>query len=306
MVSALVLGSPGSGLTTFLGLLYTAQLRRGTELEDGFRFSAERETVRQLEPIYGELVAGRFPEEDADWESSPLSFLLGRRKRNGGRPGAGRFDSVQLQIGGMTTESVSELADHDAVLESTTRRLLRSPIVIALLDATRLRRGGDNTPDPWLVRYDDRLARSLELIAKFVGANQTRGRAELHPLFVITKFDRCPTVARAELGLPPGDLQAWPSEIRGGVAQRALGNYLPNTALVFDRAKQLRALDIDPPALFFSGLRMEDRNGESRIVRRSRFPVGSWEPEYPFQEYSSLIATLTGLAHRFRDEGEAS
>ncbi|HYB79157.1 MAG TPA: hypothetical protein VEG66_05300, partial [Thermoplasmata archaeon] len=65
MGSALVVGDRGSGLTTFVGLLYAAQLRLGTEERDEFRFSADRETIRQLEGIYGELVAGRFPEWDA-------------------------------------------------------------------------------------------------------------------------------------------------------------------------------------------------------------------------------------------------
>jgi len=74
MTSALVVGDRGSGLTTFVGLLYTAQVRLGTEEADEFRFHADRESIRQLEAIYGELGAGRFPERDVNWEEHPLSL----------------------------------------------------------------------------------------------------------------------------------------------------------------------------------------------------------------------------------------
>jgi len=48
MNSALIVGDQGSGLTTFVGLLYTAQVRLGTEAADKFRFHADRDTIQQL------------------------------------------------------------------------------------------------------------------------------------------------------------------------------------------------------------------------------------------------------------------
>ena len=64
MTSALVVGEPGCGRTTFVGLLYTAVVRLGNEEADWFRFHAERESIRRLESIYGALGAGLFPPVD--------------------------------------------------------------------------------------------------------------------------------------------------------------------------------------------------------------------------------------------------
>jgi hypothetical protein len=51
-------------------------------------------------------------------------------------------------------------------------------------------------------------------------------------------------------------------------------------------------------------LRIESGEGGPRIARRSRFPIGSWEPEYPYEEYRALIEHLGELSQRLPDVGE--
>jgi len=301
--SALVVGDRGSGLTTFVGLLYAAQLRLGTEEQDEFRFSADRETIRQLETIYGELLAGRFPEGDVNWEMHPLSFVFGfRTGKFGSLGGRGNhtdrgFDTFRIQVGGISAQEVSELAAHDAVLEESTRRLLRSPVVLPLVDASRLLPPPDGPKDRRLVRYDRMLATTLEVVGRFLAAERSRKVRALHPLFVVTKFDECPPTTLAEIHAPAGPPSAWPSGTREAVGAKILELYFPATTLFFARTKLTHAATMTPPLWFFSSLQLVPGSNGLRIARRSRIPVGGWEPEYPFEEYRGLVDHLARLAH---------
>ena len=304
MSSALVVGDRGSGLTTFVGLLYTAQVRLGTEEADEFRFHADRETIRQLEAIYGELGAGRFPERDVNWEEHPLSFILGfRTGMLRGLPGRGAteeggFGTVRVQVGGISTQDLSELREHDAILEDSTRRLLRSQVIIPLVDASRLFPGPDGPRSPALARYDRMLAATLDLVGRFVAADRRRKARTLHPLFVLTKLDQCPPATLTELGAPPGPVTDWPELARREFGGRILERYLPETLLFLAPSGRGAHLAIEPPQWYFSHLQLSEDRGVPRIVRRSRAPIGGWEPEYPFEEYRALIERLVWLAHR--------
>ncbi len=311
MSSALILGDRGSGLTTFVGLLYTAQVRLGSDSADGFRFSADRESIRRLQSTYVTLGEGRFPENDIDWEAQPLSFVFGFRRNRfawlgPGRGGsAGAFDTVRLQVGGLPVEEVAELQNHDAVLEGLTRRLLRSPIVILLVDAREL------SPDPAGIsglpmrRYDHVLAQTLDLLRKFHAAERGRRRVRMWPVFVVTKFDQLAPGPLHGLEAPPGPPGSWTPEARKAVGDRLLGRHLPETARLL-LAQPRRGGLVSAPEWFFSGVEMEESpSGEPRIVRRLRSPTGGWEPKYPFEEYRGLLELLGRLSHRLPNEGVA-
>ena len=304
MGSALVVGDRGSGLTTFLGLLYAAEVRLGTEESDEFRFSADRETIRRLESVYGELVAGRFPQEDSDWEEHPIEFVLAYRDGRRGLFGRsvsdrrGEFRTVSVRVGGMPAAELSELVDHDAVLSETTRRLLRSRIVIPLVDASRLPPTTDAHVHPDLLRYDRWLCRNFVLLRSFVAAEPRRKSRVLHPLFVVTKFDRLPEETRAELGVPAGPAASWPGRTGQELGSRILSRYLPETARGLVRASEDEKVKVDDPSWFYSSLELAPGTEPPRIVRRSRIPAAGWEPSYPFEEYRRLVHRIAELARR--------
>jgi hypothetical protein len=310
MSTALVLGERGSGLTTFVGLLYTAQVRLGSEEADDFRFSAERESLRRLGAIYAELGDGKFPAMDVDWEENPLSFVFGFRR---GRFSAwsrravseeSDFDTVRFQVGGIPTEEVAELHHHDAVLQAGTRELLRSHVILPLVDASWLSAEPKEIGGLPMARYDRTLASTLDLLGKFLAAEQRSKDRRMCPVFIVTKFDRVRPEALRHVGAPNAAPRDWSGSVRTAVGQQILTKYLPATAKVLAERSEGR-ISIEPPAWYFSGLRTENRNGETRILRRERTSMGGWEPEYPFEEYRSLLVHLGELAHRFPGTDEA-
>ncbi len=311
MSSALVLGARGSGLTTFVGLLYTAQVRLGTQDSDEFRFSADRESIRQLEAIYGELGAGRFPVRDANWEEHPVSFVFAFRHgmlrglgRNGGGSEGG-FDTVRVQVGGMATDEVAELREHDALLEESTRRLLRSQVILPLIDATSLRPEIDPASAPRLSRDDRVLAETLDLLGGFLAAERERRARRMFPVFVVTKVDEFSLETLRQLAAPSGIPASWNREARRAFGARLLRRYFPLTGRYMEPPRARSGLMISPPDWFFSSLATEEVAGELRIERRSLAPAGGWEPEYPFEEYRALIGRLGQLAHRLPSDAAA-
>ncbi len=303
MSSALVLGDRGSGLTTFVGLLYTAQVRLGIDAADEFRFHAEREAIRQLEAIYGEIGAGRFPSRDADWEDRPLSFVFGYRQgkirglgRHEGAEGIG-FDTVELQFSSLLTGAVVEVRDHNAVFDASMRRSLRSQIVIPLIDASTLSPEPNGGPESPVARQDRTLAGTLDLLGKFLATEPDRHARRLYPLFVVTKTDMLELETLRRLDAPSGLPEEWSPEARRALGFRLLRTYFPETAAFLEARRRASGVTVAPPDWYFSRLSTEGSGHELKIQRRSRVPVGGWEPVYSFEEYRALIESLGKISH---------
>jgi hypothetical protein len=306
VTSALVVGDPGAGRTTFVGLLYTAVVRFGSEEADRFRFTAERESLRRLEGIYGSLGDGQFPEGDLDREEAPLEFVFGLRRHGVGgwsrlgAEGQGGFDTVSVQVGGFPAGEVADLGEQAPVLDEPTRRLLRSPIVVALVNAALLPPAPGGIDGLAMARYDRELAGALETVRRFLGAERNRRARRLYPIFVVTQFDRIPEATLAALGAPAGPPSAWSKPARAQFGQQLLQVHLPETARFLRRERDSRVA-VAPAVWFFSALATEPagRTGV-RIRRRSRLPAGGWEPEYPYEEYRELLLELGRRAHLAR------
>ncbi|HLY76384.1 MAG TPA: hypothetical protein VKT21_00690 [Thermoplasmata archaeon] len=307
MASALVLGERGCGLTTFVGLLYTAQVRLGTEHADEFRFHAERDSIQQMEAVYGELGAGRFPAADIDWERHPLSFVFGFRRGHipwftgGGSADEEGFSTVRFQVGGMPADVASELRDHDAVLDAPTLGLLRSPIQIPIVDGAWLVPDRSSIAALPLARYDQHLAATLEMLRRFLAADRDRRARQMFPMFVVTKFDRVRAEALQALGAPEGPPELWAPDARQQLGDRILSGYLPATR-EFLAHEVNDGVRLAAPTWYFSSLQTEEKGDEIRILRRRISPVSGWEPAYPFEEYRGMLARIGELAGRLPKE----
>ena len=296
MASALVVGEPGSGVTTFVGLLYTAVVRFGNEEADGFRFHAERESIQRIQEIYSSLGSGHFPEVTLGGESTPLTFMFGFRRS--GLSSDSDFDSVPVQVAELQAEDIAEIEKHNPVLDDPTRQLLRSTVVVPLVNAALLspETGGiDGLP---MARYDHALARTFEIVARFLAVERNRKARRLYPLFVLTQFDRIPAATLQALEAPAGSPTEWARADRVGFGARLLDRHLPETGRYLFHARDARVV-VAPPIWFFSELGLDPKVGdEPRIRRRSRVPVGGWEPEYPYEEYRGLLMEIGRLARR--------
>lgn len=228
--------------------------------------------------------------------------FLGRARRSNHTAGA--FDTVRVEVGGISADELADLGEHDAVLGEPTRRLLRSQAILLLVDGSRLAPDRSGRAADGIANYDRVLAASLDLLGKFLAAQRQRRARTMHPYFVVTKFDQCPPETLARLDAPAGAPAGWSSEARAGFGARLLHSYLFRTELWLEAGRRAVGWKVAEPGWFFSSLRTEESRGELRIARRSIDPHGGWEPEYPFEEYRAMVQSLGALAHRLPDRTE--
>src|SRR2546426_1445892 len=62
MPRVVIVGDRNSGKTTFLGLLYAAQVKCDSDKADGFRFHAAFESLDEISGVFQRLMSGSFPD----------------------------------------------------------------------------------------------------------------------------------------------------------------------------------------------------------------------------------------------------
>src|SRR5207247_5519234 len=72
-----LLGDRASGKTTFLGLLYSAQVKYGTGVQDDFRFHAPIQSLNIMSAVYEGMKDGRFPSATLMEEITELGLVFG-------------------------------------------------------------------------------------------------------------------------------------------------------------------------------------------------------------------------------------
>ncbi len=194
-----LLGDRASGKTTFLGLLYAAQVRYGTGVQDDFRFHAPMASLGMMSAVYEGMKDGRFPSATLKEEITELGFIFGYlRKIVGKLPYSG--------------EDIEEFIDTGIASRPLIQQLLKSVVVGVLVDCSKMTTEIDTPVYKKMLRYDS-------TVAKLIVAFQTYKKQEydrlkdsgihpepprIYPVFVMSKFDTLHDDVLARLGLHRG------------------------------------------------------------------------------------------------------
>lgn len=296
MLQSVLIAEPGSGSTTFVGLLYLAQTRLSTERLDSFRFSAPPEALARLSPIYAELLAGNFPRSLAPEDAAQIRLDMAYRPPPGWRPFRREiefepkfraecrwvrapFEAVALALEGTRPDP--------AMLASLTG----PTTVIFVLDPSS---DGPDAPAATSAR-DGAMERILQQLSQRRGADGGRLSGCLHPLFVITKLDALPDpvtpkISRRDL-VDEDRLRS-----SGPKIGRSLLEALAPRTSAFCRSNAGR---VDAPVVFFSYVRPTAGTGPGTSgLETQTLPDKRHEPVYPFSQYRGLIGHLGDLAAR--------
>src|SRR5437899_10908282 len=76
MPRVVIVGDQNSGKTTFLGLLYAAQVKFGSDKADGFRFHAAFESLDEISGVFQRLMSGSFPDASTKEGIREIAFRL--------------------------------------------------------------------------------------------------------------------------------------------------------------------------------------------------------------------------------------
>ncbi len=94
MPRVVIVGARDSGKTTFLGLLYAAQVKFGSERADDFRFHASFESLDEISGVFQRLMSGAFPDSATKEGVREVTFRLSPPRPTFGILSRRRRDSV--------------------------------------------------------------------------------------------------------------------------------------------------------------------------------------------------------------------
>ena len=296
-----IVGDRNSGKTTFLGLLYAAQVKFGSDKADGFRFHASFESLDEISGVFQRLMSGSFPDAATKEGVREIAFRLGhrrsglgilsRRKSRGSSPDSSA--SFQLILLKSFEDEMARSGNRGSVDQRTLSSALTGDAFVIMIDATSLAVADEEGELAPSGKYDEAVASLLMAIQR------SRDQAQdkfLHPIFVLSKFDQVdPEVLRHM------DLDAAPPEVskkgpHAEYAKRLVEPSMPKTMAAL-RSGGRRGLQFATPVYFFSWVRTDEPalGRDERLRLRRRGAVG-WEPDYPSDEYLAFLECLAGIA----------
>src|SRR5207237_3369146 len=84
MAHIVIIGDRDSGKTTFLALLYAAQVKSGATRADDFRFHVDLASMEEISEVFQQLMSGSFPDSAAKEGISDINCHVGHRRSSSG------------------------------------------------------------------------------------------------------------------------------------------------------------------------------------------------------------------------------
>lgn len=310
MPQVVIVGDRDSGKTTFLGLLYAAQVKSGSDKADDFRFHATFESLDEITGVFQRLMSGGFPDSATKEGIREISFHLGYRRTGRGigsllRPRGwdpGAFALFRFILLRTLENEISRLGKGSSVANGTSRNVLESDAIAILVDSRKLAVNAEDSQVGSMGKYDAAVESLMTAIQRW---REHGGRRLLYPIFIFSKFDSVEPdalrVANVEAA-PPGITKRGP---RAAYAEALLDRSLPRT-MAKVRARERRGLKFAKPSYFFSWVHTEGAvPGRSERVRLRHSGVVGWEPDYSRDEYLAFLECLWEIATRTRSEAPA-
>ncbi len=306
MLQVAIVGDRDSGKTTFLGLLYAAQVKSGSDRADDFRFHATMDSLEEITLVFQRLMSGSFPDSAAKEGIHEMRVHLGYRRRGlgslpflrsrGWTPRA--FATIRFVLLRVLDPEVFRSLRGSSVEGGRLRDVLDGDAISILVDSTKLAAKGSDPELAPMREYD----RAIESLLTAIQRRRERGgRRFLHPMFVFSKFDHVnPEVLRTANveGTPPRVDQRGP---RAAFAEALLDHNLPRTLRNL-RARNRGGLKVTAPSYFFSSIRTDSGvPGPTERISLRRSAVGGWEPDYSRGEYVAFLESLREIAARTRE-----
>jgi len=295
-----IIGERGAGKTTFLGLLYAAQVKSGTDARDDFRFHVTYESLDEIAEVFQQLMSGSFPDAASKEGIHEIRFhlsygraggFLSRLRSRGSAPGeAASFHFILLRN---LEDELSPFRRGTSGTNGKLRDILDTDAIAILVDCTGLALSHEERAAGSMGKYDT----AVESLLSTIQRSRSRDlRSVLSPIFVFSKFDSVrPEALRAAdvESEPPGISKAGP---RSAYARVLLSYNLPKTMAKIG-VREARGLKFATPSYWFSWVHTEGAaQGRPPKVRLRRSGAIGWEPDYSKDEYIALLDSLRTIA----------
>lgn len=320
---AAILGDRASGKTTFLGLLYAAQVKYGTGLQDTFRFSSTPQSLKFMAAVYQNMKDGMFPSATLKDEMSLVEFIFGYRKMIAGRLPAwikeqrwmNPFATLDFGAYDVSGEDVQEFIETGVAASPVIQQLLRAFVVVILVDCSKMTTDVDSQLYKRMLKYDGDVATLCVAFQKYKKDEYERMKAQgmkpdapiIFPAIVLSKFDTLRDEVLARLGLTRGMPPRQKQRERKEYAEALLRAFLPQT-LSQIRGGKVAGVSFDQTTYFISWIHTEKAEGgmapvgPPRIVRKGFSADGGADIDYSYDEYVAFIEHFRNVANKVPDD----
>ncbi|MBI4415426.1 MAG: hypothetical protein HY557_00400 [Euryarchaeota archaeon] len=279
-------------------------------------------SLNVMSAVYEGMKDARFPSATLKEEITELSFIFGYlrrivgklpyyiRQQNWSRP----FSTLRFSAYDVSGEDIEEFIETGIATRPLIQQLLKSVVVVVLVDCSKMTTDIDTPGYRKMLRYDS-------TVAKLLVAFQTYKKQEyehlkdsgiaadppiIYPAFVLTKFASLRDDVLARLGLHRGFPGLDDKRARRDYAEALLRVFVPQT-LSQIRGGKVAGVSMDKSEYFLSWVRTEtaegmDPVGQPRIVRTGFRPEGGGEPDFSYDEYVAFIEHFRDIAHKIPDE----
>jgi len=322
-VPAAILGDRASGKTTFLGLLYAAQVKYGTGRQDTFRFSATPQALKFMAAVYQNMKDGMFPSATLKDEMSLVEFIFGYRKMIAGplptwikeQRWMNPFATLDFGAYDVSGEDVQEFIETGVAASPVIQQLLRAFVVVILVDCSKMTTDVDSQLYKRMLKYDGDVATLCVAFQKYKKDENDRMKAQgmnpglpiIYPAIVLSKFDTLRDEVLAKLGLTRGMPAREKKRERKEYAEALLRAFLPQT-LSQIRGGKVAGVSFDQTSYFISWIHTEKAEagmapvGPPRIVRKGFSAEGGAEIDYSYDEYVAFIEHFRDVANKVPDD----
>ncbi len=308
MCPAAILGDRACGKTTFLGLLYAAQVKYGTRVVDSFRFHAPLQSLRLMSQVYEGMKDARFPGATLKDEMTEIGFMFGYRKPIAGRlPAALKdknwvnpFAKLSFAAYDVSGEDVQEFIETGVAASPIIQQLLKSHVVVILVDCSKMTTEIDSPVFRQMLKYDSEVASLLVSLQTYKRQEFSRmktqglsvGAPMIFPAIVLSKFDSVRDEVLVKLGLHRGVPEGDQKRKRKEYAEALLRVFMPQT-LSQIRGGKVAGRQLRPGCVFLQlgPVRRRPRPACSRWVLRA----SSGRASRPRAERSRTSPTTTTL-----------
>ncbi|HLF06830.1 MAG TPA: hypothetical protein VI893_06650 [Thermoplasmata archaeon] len=321
---AAILGDRASGKTTFLGLLYAAQVKYGTRTTDTFRFHAPPGSLKFMSSVYSSMKDGRFPSATLKDEMTQIEFLFGYRKMITGRLPAwireqnwvNPFATLHFGAYDVSGEDVQEFIESGVASSPIIQQLLRAFVVVILVDCSKMTTDIDSPQFKRMLKYDGDVAtlavsfqayKKEEFERSKAAGTETTGYPVLYPAIVLSKFDLLRDEVLMKLGLHRGMPSREKKRERKEYAEALLRVFLPQTLSQL-RGGKVAGVSFDQAAYFVSWVKTEAAEagmtpvGPPKITRKGFSAEGGAEIDFSYDEYVAFIEHFRDIANKVPDE----
>ena len=314
---ATILGDRACGKTTFLALLYTAQIKYSNDKEnkDNFRYWISPATTSFMGNLYGNLITGTWPDSTVKGQKVKVHFLYGFKKFGGDlypdwiikRDLKNPFFTMNFSVVDVAGEDVTELTETpDGVfyegLPDEMRKLLDSKVLVILLDVSKITDDPKSDEFKDLVRYDTRTAALISAIAEYNSKEKNHKLRRIFPVFVLTKFDMIDENLLTKMGLSRKFPSMKKPKSRKKFAEKILHDCFRQT-LALIRGGQLKKVSFDDAYYAMSFVNTAfDKHGMPSPVVKKRKKGAEIAVDYSYDEYRGLINHFRTIVKQMPDK----